>query len=183
MSKTHAAGTLILDSREISFCYSCHPVYGLLLQHPRNNDVSYEELVLKNGEIPEAATSVTLGMWCLPRLVKKGCVQEVIFLDFLREKKRASRHMLSALVSGIETHQEMNTFPWDYREKAEVMQGASQWWDPECRDWNSLVLVYLAIRSIARDTEGKLKRMKQSFLKAVITATLKCFRGDKGLRT
>ena len=46
-----------------------------------------------------------------PDWSRRGACRRWIFLDFLREKKRASRHMLSALVSGIETHQEMNTFP------------------------------------------------------------------------
>lgn len=38
-------------------------------------------------------------------------MQEVDFPRLLEGKKRASRHMLSALVFGDETHQEMNIFP------------------------------------------------------------------------
>ena len=111
--------------------------------------------MLKNGEIQEAATLVTLGMWRLPRLVKKGCVQEVDFPRLLEGKKEAVE--THALCFGLWDWDSPGNehLSWDYREEAEVMQGASQWWDPECRDWNSLVLVYLAIRSIARDTEGR----------------------------
>lgn len=46
-----------------------------------------------------------------PDWLGKGRCRRWIFLDFLGGKERASRHMLSALVFGDETHQEMSTFP------------------------------------------------------------------------